>query len=355
MSGRKSGKSMVKRATAAPAQLTPKELQKAKRIAKSIKIRDTAAVLGFGVEAQRGLTEHSREVLRLVRAKDVEPVSRALTDLVVHVKKMKAGSPPVKLGGIFDAGRRFIARYEKVGRQIDKIVERLEGQKDILLKDIVYLDLMYRENAQLCGSLRIYIAAGEMKVVQLKGELETLRSEAKASGDSADAQAVQDLAGLITRLERRIHNLRLTRTLAVQSAPQIRLVQAGDHALVEKVQSSIMTTVPLWMQQLAMAVSLLNQKRTLDLQRRITETTDRLIRENSQMLRENAVQIATEMERGVVSVETLTKANEELIGAIEGVVKVQQEGRKKRIEAERVLSGIEAGLKQKLIAAKAGS
>jgi len=245
--------------------------------------------------------------------------------------------------------KRFISRYEKLSTQIEKTLGELESAKAALLKDIAVLDILFEKNGEYLRDLDVLIAAGKLRLAEYRESvLPPLREKAEASGDPARIQGLQDLNQALVRFERKIHDLELSRMLAIQAAPQIRLNQEGSRTLVEKIQNSILTAVPLWKNQVVIAVSLIRQKKALEIQRRVSDTTNELLRKNAEMLKQGSLSIATETERGVVDLATLKKVNEDLIATIEDVLRIQREGAAKRRAAEAELVAMEGELKDRL-------
>jgi len=344
------GKSLI-------SQLTEKERRRAVALAKRTKFRNTSAVLSYGAEVQRDLTEQSRALLGSVRAKDLEPVSKSLQDLLSHIRKLNVVELPKKAGSrrFFGIARRFLARYERVEDQINEIVLRLRSSQDRLLKDVALLDRLYVETESSYRRLMVHLVAGQMKLTELRVRREELGKVAKDSGDPMDAQKARDLGGLITRLERQLHNLRLTANYISQTGPTIRTIQGGDSALVEKIQMSITTAVPVWQHSLALTAALIRQRGILELQRQVTATTNDLIRRRAIMLRDNITGIAQELEAGVFNVATLVASSQMLEETISEVLRIRSEGRRRRVEEIKQLETSERKLRQKLLAAKAGS
>lgn len=338
---------------AAPyAELSPEQKKEVESILDSIDLSDTQAVIQYGVSAQSDISSFSDAVLAQVRGKDSGYVGEILTDLSTRVRDMDVGGV-VNGGGFFSRFksriRRFIARYEKLSVQIDKIVDQLDTARMELLKDVALLDNMYEKNIEYLHGLDNFIIAGNLKIDELNEKvLPALAKAAEESDDPMDAQRAKDMADKINRFEKKIHDLKLSRMIAIQTAPQLRLIQSNDQALVEKVQSSILTTIPLWKNQVVIAISLFRQKSALNLQKQVSEATNELLEKNAELLKENSIGTANEMERGIVEMETLKKVNDDLIETIDETLKIQQEGRNKRQQAEAELVHIEGELKQKL-------
>lgn len=331
------------------------DLAKAKEIAKTIAVEDSQALIQFGVGAQSKISTFADTMLGQIRSHDTGYVGESLTDLMLKVKDVKvdslSGGKLTFLSNLFNSVQRFLARYEKLETQIEKIIGSLENARMKLLRDITMLDQLYDKNLDYLKDLDIFIAAGQLKIDELKAtRLPELEALVASSNDPADTQRLNDFRQFLNRFEKKLHDLRLSRMIAIQTAPQVRLIQNNDQALVEKIQSSILTTIPLWKSQIVIAVSLLRQKKAVELQKAVTDTTNELLAKNSEMLKAGTVAVATEMERGIVEIETLKKVNEDLLSTIEETIRIQQDGRTKRAQAEAELVKIEQDLKNKLIA-----
>lgn len=347
-------------ASAAPGTEAGQEIRD---IAATIDITDSQQVLEYGISAQTELSDFADSVLSEVRARDTGHVGEALGDLMVQVKSMnidRLSAPQKGIAGLFSRlnrnVRQFLARYQKVSAQIDAIVARLEDAREQLIRDIALLDRMFDMNTAYRQELEKYIAAGDIHLRQLREtELPALIERARQTEDDIDAQRANDFAQMVDRFDRRLHDLRLSRAVALQTGPQLRFIQGGDQALVEKIQSSILTTIPLWKNQVVIAVTLMRQKNALEMQRRVTETTNELLEKNAALLRDNVTGAAREMERGIVEIETLKKVNAELIATIDECLKIQEDGYNQRRQAEAELTGIETELRQKLLTVRSGA
>lgn len=246
--------------------------------------------------------------------------------------------------------KKFIQRYEKLEVQIDQIEHELEQARMAMLKDITVFDGLFEKNLEYFRDLQVYIVAGEEKLAELRDQtIPALRAEAQAKGDAMSAQVVRDFEDTVNRFEKKVHDLKLSKTIAIQTAPQIRLIQNNDKVLVDKIQTAILSTIPLWKSQIVIALGLERQKNVLELQRSVTDATNELLTKNAELLRQNSVDVARESERGVVDLETLKKVNSDLITTIEETIKIQRQGREARLDAERELAGIEDQLKQTLL------
>ena len=337
---------------------TPEELVRVKEIARSIDISDSQAIIEYGVGAQSDIADFSDTVLNQVRSKDAGFAGEALNELMVSVKEIDVDSiSGNSSNGIFKRFSRkvkkFIGRYNKLSFQIDSIVEKLETTRDSLFRDVELLDKLYDKNYDYLKELDIYIAAGGMRIQELKdNELPALRAEAEAANDAIKSQELRDLQAMINRFEKRVHDLKLSRMVAIQSMPQIRLVQNNDQVLVERIQSSILNTIPLWKSQIVIAITLFRQKAALKVQKNITDTTNELLKKNSEMLKTGTIETAKEAERGIVEIETLQQVNTDLIETITESLRIQQEGRIARANVEKELNVLEVELKQKLMEAR---
>lgn len=337
--------------------MAPEDRQRVLDIAAQIDISDSQNVIQYGGLAQSDISKFSDAMLNQIRAKDSGEVGEVLTDLLVRVQDVDVDSLDSNKKGFskfFSNFKRetnkFISRYDKISVQIEKIIDQLDRSKLQLIRDITSLDTMYDKNLDYLKQLDIYIMAGSLKLKDLNDKaMPELQEKAKKTGDPVDAQRVRDMAELISRFEKKIHDLKLSRMIAIQTAPQIRLIQNNDQTLVEKIQSSIMNTIPLWKNQIAIAITMLRQQSALRLQRDITNTTNDLLAKNSEMLKTSSIEIARENERGIVDIETLKKVNDDLIITLEETLKIQQDGRERRAQVETELRTMEDDIKSKLL------
>ena len=338
---------------------TPEERAKIEEIKNSIDFTDSQTTVQYGVGAQRRLTEFTDSILDNVRSKDGGQVGDLLSSLVVEVNSLDPSSLTndsgilSKLPGVKNAVKslkKLAERYSKAELQIDKIEAALEKARMDMLKDISVFDIMYKQNLDCFRELGLYIQAGKERVEEIKSEtIPKLRAEAQASGDPMDAQLVRDFEDDVDRFEKKIYDLELSRTIAVQTAPQIKMIQNNDRVLVDKIQTAVLNTIPVWKSQFVIAMGLNNQQRVLKMQREITETTNSMLLKNSELLKTNTVETAKESNRGIVDIETLQKVNQNLISTIEETIQIQKEGRQQRAEAEKALGQIENDLKNKLV------
>lgn len=336
-------------------QLTPAEQKVVIDFADKIDISDTNAVLQYGSAAQQKISDFSSSTLDKVRTKDMGEVGSMLSDLVVELKGFNYDKEEKK--GLFGLRKKVSnqiaslkSQYNKVETNVDKITEELEKHQVILLKDVAMMDKMYDMNQAYFKELTMYILAGKRKLEECQNvTLPALRKKAQETGAPEDAQAVNDFANMMNRFEKKIYDLELTRTVSVQMAPQIRLLQNNDSLMVEKIQTSIVNTIPLWKNQMVLALGLHHSQQAMEAQREVTNLTNELLRQNSEKLKSGSVSIAKESERGIVDIETLQQTNRNLIETLEEVKTIQEEGSKKRKEAEDELGRIEGELKQKLL------
>lgn len=338
--------------------LDEKYQEQARALAKQIDEKNLQAIISYGAAAQKQLGEFSHQMLSHVQAKDTGEIGDILNDLMERLNETDPNDLVAENQGFFQKffGKikksiyEMQAKYQEVGSQVDKIAIRLDHEKNGLLNDNLSLEQLYQRNKDFFDALNIYIAAGELKLAELQ---ETLIPEAlekaRVTGDQMDVQVVNDLEQFLDRLEKRNHDLKLTRQMTIQQAPQIRLIQNTNQALAEKIQSSITTTIPLWKNQIAIAMTLLRQKDAVTAQRQVSETTNQLIQKNSEMLKISTIETARENERGIIDLETLQKTQKDLIETLEETLKIQQEGRARRRKAEVELTNMEEDLRQKLL------
>lgn len=337
----------------------PEERQKqALALAGQIDENNMQAIISYGAAAQKQLGEFSHSMLDHVQNQDTGEIGDSLNDLMYRLNEAKPEDLRAEDNNVFrkifgkvkQSAYEMTAKYQKIGAQIDKIAIKLDKEKNGLLNDNVTLEQLYQKNKDYFEALNIYIAAGEVKMEDLqKNAIPKAIQTAEVSQSQMDVQIVNDLKQFLDRLEKRTHDLRLTRQMTIQQAPQIRLIQNTNQALAEKIQSSIHTAIPLWKNQVAIALTLLRQKDAVTAQRQVSQTTNDLMRKNSEMLKISAIETAKENERGVIDIETLKQTQQDLIETLEETLKIQQEGRIKRREAEKELSLMENDLKVKLL------
>ncbi len=339
-------------------KLSPAEQAAVKEFSGKIDVLNTEQVMNYGSAAQKNITEFSDAALKTVRTKDLGEVGQQLGNLVVELKGFNY-EPEEKKGlfGVFKKTQQNIAalkaQYDRAEVNVDKIVEALENHEITLMKDISMMDKMYERNQEYMKELTMYIIAGKLKIQELREvELPKMQQKARESGLPEDAQAANDFANMVGRFEKKIHDLELTRTISVQMSPQIRMVQNNDTLMAEKIHSSIVNTIPLWKNQMVMALSLYHSEQAMRAQREVTDVTNTLLMKNAEALHQGSVSVARESERGIVDIETLKKTNEELIKTLDEVREIQDNGRARRQAAEEELGRIEGQLKQKLLEMK---
>ena len=334
--------------------LTLEEKKMVADFAAKIDLRSSNAILQYGAGAQKKIADFSESALENVRTKDLGEVGDMLADVVTELKSFDEEEEEKGIFGFFKKGGNKLAnmkaKYDKAELNVNKICDALEGHQIQLMKDIAMLDKMYELNTTYFKELSMYIAAGKQKLQDVADtELPKLKEKAMRTGLPEDAQAVNDLNALCNRFEKKIHDLELTRTISLQMAPQIRLVQSNDTVMSEKIQSTLVNTIPLWKSQMVLAIGVENSSRAAKAQREVTDMTNELLRKNAEKLKLATVETARESERGIVDMETLKATNESLISTLDEVMKIQQEGKEKRRTAEVELNRIENELKQKLL------
>ena len=333
--------------------LTEEERAVVADFAQKIDLTDSSIVLQYGAAAQKNIAGFSENALNNVRTKDLGEIGDTLANLVVELKDF--GKEEKKgLLGLFQKKRDELASmkagYAKAEANVDKIASVLEGHQVTLMKDIAMLDQMYDLNLQYYKELTMYILAGKQRLEQVRAtDLEELRVKAAQSGAQEDAQAYNDLANLCSRFEKKLHDLELTRMISIQMGPQTRLIQNNDALMLEKIQSSLVNTIPLWKSQMVLAMGLEHSRQATQAQAAVSQMTNELLQKNAELLHLGTQATAREAERSVVDIETLQKTNENLIATLEEVMEAQREGAAKRREAEAELGRIEGELKQKLL------
>ena len=334
--------------------LSPEEQQQVDAFSEKIDLHDSAIILQYGAACQKKVAAFSDTVLEAVRTKDLGETGEMIANLVTELKGFSAEEEKSGFLGFFKRSgsriARLKARYDKAETNIDRIVEELEGHQNQLLTDIIMLDKMYEANLTYFKELTMYILAGKKKLDrECKETLPAMRERARLSGQTHDAQAANDYAAMCDRFEKKLYDLELTRTISIQMAPQIRLIQNNDTLMSEKIQSTINNTIPLWKNQMVLALSMAHSKEAMEAQREVSDMTNELLRKNAEALRTGTAEIAQESERGIVDIETLQHTNEQLIGTLDEVLRIQNEGRAKRKAAETELVRIETELKNKLL------
>ncbi|MDT2768650.1 toxic anion resistance protein [Globicatella sulfidifaciens] len=336
----------------------PEHRQKqAKDLASQIDETNMNAVIAYGSNAQKKLSEFSHSMLNRVQLKDTGEIGDSLTELMTQLQKSNPKdltAEPNLFKRLFGKVKASISetqiQYQKIGSQIDKVAIRLEREKNELLNDNLMLEQLYEKNKDYFEALNIYIAAGEVKMQELQEKIiPDAIEKAKKSNSQMDVQVVNDLNQFLDRLDKRTHDLRLTRQMTLQQAPQIRMIQNTNQALAEKIQVSVHTSIPLWENQITIALALLRQQNAAVSQRQVSETTNDLLLKNSDMLKQSAIDTARESERGVIDIETLQKTQANLIETLEETLQIQTEGRRQRALAEQELQAMELDLRDKLL------
>lgn len=340
-------------------RLDAKQYQDAQKLAKQIDVTDTQSVMTYGAQAQTKLGEFSQGMLSKVQSQDTGAIGDALSKLMYRLNEASPDDLKAEDSNIFKRMfgkvRKSIfeiqAKYQKIGAQIDTIAVKLDKEKSNLLTDNRMLEQLYQKNKDYFDALNVFIAAGELKRTELQTKLIPEASQkAEQSGDQMDLQAVNDLNQFEKRLDKRVYDLKLAREITIQQAPQIRLIQNTNQVLAEKIQASINTAIPLWKNQVAIALTLLQQKEAVTAQRQVSETTNDLLKKNSQMLKISSIETAKENERGVVDIETLKQTQNDLVDTLQETLKIQQDGREKRQNAELELGQMENNLRDQLLA-----
>lgn len=338
--------------------LPDEDKQRAYQLANQIDPNNQTSISLYGTQAQSKLMNFSSTMLDHVKSGNIGEIGEIITDLMKKLDQVNPDELQVEKRNIFSrmfgkmsrSVNEILARYQKTGAQIDRITVRLEHCKNTLIKDNTLLDQMYEKNKEYFQALNIYIAAGEVKLEELHTKLiPELKRKAEQSGDQMAYQEVNDMIQFADRLEKRLHDLKLSRQITIQSAPQIRMIQNTNQTLMEKIQTSITTAIPLWKNQIAIALTLLRQRKAVEAQKQVSQTTNDLLLKNSEMLKTNSIEVAKENERGIVDIETLKKTQENLVSTLEETLRIQAEGRAKRHQAEQELVTLEEQLKQKLL------
>lgn len=354
-------KSLAEEVAPAPAleisSLTPEEQKMVSEFAKKIDIKDSTLILQYGASAQKKVGDFSESALKSVKTKDLGEVGGMLSKLVLELKDFNEEDDKKGIFGLYKKPAKSLAeiqsRYDSVQVNVDKITGELENHQIQLMKDIAVLDKMYESNLAYFKEITMYILAGKQRLEEVRQtELAAATEKAHKTGLPEDAQLARDLASQCDRFEKKIYDLELTRQISIQMAPQIRLIQSNDSLMVEKIQSSIVNTIPLWKSQIVLALGLINSQNAINAQREVTEMTNQLLRKNADALKIGTIEATKESERAVVDIETLQYTNQALITTLDEVLQIQDQGRVKRREAEKELSKIENELKQKLLQIK---
>jgi len=322
--------------------------------AEKIQISNSNLVLQYGSGAQKKIADFSETALNNVRTKDMSEVGEMLTNVVVELKKFNVDEEEKGLFSFFKRSGNKIstykAKYSSAEANVNRICNVLEDHQVQLMKDIAMLDKMYELNKVYFKELSMYILAGKKKLAEVEStELPAAQEKARRTGLPEDAQAANDLSAMCNRFEKKLHDLELTRTISIQMAPQIRLIQNNDTLMTEKIQSTLVNTIPLWKSQMVLALGVAHSQQAADAQKAVTDMTNELLRKNAETLKMSSIETAKQSERGIVDIETLKATNESLISTLDEVMRIQQEGRQKRQEAETELRRIENNLKNKLL------
>lgn len=346
----------IQQVTAQTEALTPAERQQVEEIKEKINLMDSGCALQFGSTAQKDMAAFSDSLLSQVRTKDSGQVGELLTDLSGKINDFSESQNDsfVKkiplIGSLVNKGENMLSSYEKLSTKVAKIQSELEKAKTTMMKDIVLFDNLYQKNLAYFKELQLYIQAGEEKLTEMRNQvLPKLRMDAANSTDPMAAQVVSDFESNVDRFEKKIHDLKISKTIAIQTAPQLRLIQNNDKILVERVQGAIYNAIPLWKNQIVIALGLSRQQNVLKMQQAVSDTTNELLRKNAEMLKLNTIETAKENNRSIVDMETVKKVNEDLVTTLTETLKIQQEGRIARQNAQQELATIENQLKQVLL------
>ena len=346
----------LERIAQAVEELTPAERAEVEKIKEGLDLTDSAAIIDFGTTAQKNIADFSDSILCNVRAKDSGYVGELLGELLTNVKsfepKSSDGGFLKKLplvSSLVGKAETMMQGYEKVSVQVEKVKTSLQKARMLMMKDVTMLDTLFAKNLEYFKTLELYIRAGEEKMQEMREvTLPKLRAQAAASSDPMAAQVVSDFESSVERFEKKVHDLKISKTISIQTAPQIRLIQNNDKVLIDRVQSAIYNSIPLWKNQMVIALGLANQKKVLEMQHSVNEMTNDLLKKNAEMLKIGTIETAKENERSIVDIETVRKVNDDLVTTIEETLKIQQEGRAKRRAAEAELVALESRLKKAL-------
>ena len=338
--------------------LTKEEKKAVDEFNSKIDVEDATQILQFGAAAQDKISKFSDSILEDVKTKSTGEVGDLLADLVSQIKSFDSDITKSGKQGffakLFNSAKKevdyIIAKYSKIEKNVDSIEDKLEKDKLLMLKDISIFDTMYEKNLEYFKEISLYIIAGDNKIEELRTKtLPELKAKAEKSGEQLDIQKVNDMENLITRFEKKIYDLKTTRIISIQMAPQIRLLQNNEAELVEKIQSSITNTIPLWKNQMVLALGINNAKKALKTQQEVSKLTNEMLVKNSETLKQGSIDIAKESEKAIVDIETLKTTNQNLIETLDKVIEIHKEGRIKRAEAEKTLEEIEKELKDKML------
>lgn len=346
----------LERIAQAVEELTPAERAEVEKIKEELDLTDSAAIIDFGTAAQKNIADFSDSILSNVRAKDSGYIGELLGELLTNVKsfepKSSDGGFLKKLplvSSLVGKAETMMQGYEKVSVQVEKVKTSLQKARMLMMKDVTMLDNLFAKNLEYFKTLELYIRAGEEKMQEMRETtLPKLRAQAAASSDPMAAQVVSDFESSVERFEKKVHDLKISKTISIQTAPQIRLIQNNDKVLIDRVQSAIYNAIPLWKNQMVIALGLANQKKVLEMQHSVNEMTNDLLKKNAEMLKIGTIETAKENERSIVDIETVRKVNDDLVTTIEETLKIQQDGRTKRRAAEAELVELEGRLKKAL-------
>lgn len=336
--------------------LSPAEQKVVLEFAEQIDLKDSNQIVCYGAAAQKNIADFSETALAKVKTRDMGEIGDMVSNLLVELRTLD--EPEKKgIGGLFKKAKvsteELKAKYGNAEKNVDRIADELEAHKVTLMKDVAVMDQMYDKNLDYFKELSMYIIAGKKKLeTERATTLTELRAKAEQSGLAEDAQAANDYENMCVRFEKKLHDLELTRMISLQTAPQIRMIQNNDSMMMEKIQTSIMNTIPLWKNQMVLALGVEDNRKAMEAQRKVTDMTNALLKKNADMLHLASVETAKESERGIVDMETLKHTNESLISTLDEVLQIQREGAQKRQEAEGELQRIEGELKQKLLEAR---
>ncbi len=333
--------------------------QKAQEISKTIDPAKPETLTNFGVETQRKLGHYSNELLTKVKAKDAGDAGEAINELLTQINMIKIDEDEKRgflsrlpfVNKIKDRSKRLAIQYNNISENVDDVVVKLEKTRQSVLKDSTSLEVMFTQAVEYIHEVRAVIAAGKLKIAELENEqIPNLQAEAEANNqDELTVQRLSDMVAFKDRLEKKVHDLTLSHTIATQSMPQIRMIQTTNEVLAQKIQNSIVTVIPVWRQQVAIALGLEKQRKALEIQKKVTDTTNEMLRKNSELLKGNVVSAAQENERGIVDVDTLKKVNRDMVETLDAVLKISEEGSKKRQEAVKELAAVQEELNTKII------
>ena len=338
--------------------LTPEEEDRVNQLVEMMELEDSSFLIKYGANAQKEVSKFSDKVLEVVKTKDAGDVGTILGDLMTQVKGIdveggltsgKLANIPI-IGGLFNRYRRMMIEFQKVQTHIDRITTSLESSKVKIIRDMTMLDGLYEKNKQFYDDLNVYIVAGERKIESIRNvQITELKAQVEIKEDQIAIQELNNMVQMVERFEKKIHDLKLSQQIVIQTAPQIKMIQTNNQILAEKIQSSILNTIPLWKSQMILATTLHRQKKALDVQNQVTNATNELLTKNSEIMKQGSIEVAKANERGIVDIETLRKTHENLLLTLEETVRIQEEGAKKRKETEEELVKMDANLKTSML------